>query len=64
MVAILLWFLLLVLCWPVALAALVLFPLVWLILLPLRLLGAVVGGTFALITALFLLPFKLVRVLI
>ncbi|HXE12611.1 MAG TPA: hypothetical protein VN633_10855 [Bryobacteraceae bacterium] len=64
MVAVLLWFLLLVLCWPVAIAALVLFPLIWLILLPLRLLGAAIGGTFALITALFLLPFKLVRVLI
>jgi hypothetical protein len=64
MVAVLLWFLLLVVCWPVAIAALLLFPLIWLILLPLRLLGVVVGGTFALITALFLLPFKLVRVLI
>jgi hypothetical protein len=64
MVAVLLWFLLLVLCWPVAIAALILFPLIWLILLPLRLLGAAVCGTFALITALFLLPFKLVRVLI
>jgi hypothetical protein len=64
MVAVLLWFLLLALCWPVAIAALLLFPLIWLILLPLRLLGVVVGGTFALITALFLLPFKLVRVLI
>ena len=64
MIAVLLWCLLLVVCWPLAIAALVLFPLIWLILLPLRLLGMVVGGTFALITALFLLPFKLVRILV
>jgi hypothetical protein len=64
MIAVLLWCLLLVVCWPLAIAALVLFPLIWLILLPLRLLGVVIGGTFALITALFLLPFKLVRILV
>ncbi len=49
MVAFMLWLVLLVLCWPLALAALVLFPLVWLLLLPLRLVGIVVGGVFALI---------------
>jgi hypothetical protein len=64
MIAVLLWCLLLVICWPLAIAALVLFPLIWLILLPLRLIGVVVGGAFALVTALFLLPFKLVRALI
>jgi hypothetical protein len=64
MIAVLLWFLLLVLCWPLAIAALVLFPLIWLVLLPLRLLGLVVGSAFALVTALFLLPFKLVRALV
>lgn len=64
MIAVLLWCLLLVICWPLAIAALILFPLIWLILLPLRLIGVVVGGAFALVTALFLLPFKLVRALV
>jgi len=52
---------LLVLCWPVALLALVLYPFVWLILLPFRLVGIVVGGTFELIAALFTLPVRLLR---
>jgi hypothetical protein len=64
MVALLLWCLLLILCWPLAIAALLLFPLIWLILLPFRLIGVVVGGAFALITALFLLPFRLVRAIV
>ena len=49
------------LCWPLALAALILFPLVWLILLPFRLLGLVVKGTFELIAAIFYLPVRLLR---
>ena len=53
------WCLLLVLCWPVALLALVLFPLVWLFLLPFRLLGIVVHGGLALIKAILLLPARL-----
>jgi hypothetical protein len=52
---------LLVLCWPLALIALVLYPFVWLILLPFRLVGIVVGGTFELIAALFTLPGRLLR---
>jgi hypothetical protein len=52
---------LLVLCWPLALIALVLYPFVWLILLPFRLVGIVVGGTFELIAALFTLPVRLLR---
>ena len=44
------------LCWPLALAALVLYPIVWLLLLPLRLVGVVVEGVFALLRALILLP--------
>ena len=43
-------------CWPLALAALILYPLIWLILLPFRLVGIVVGGTFELIAALFSPP--------
>jgi hypothetical protein len=52
---------LLLVCWPLALAALVLYPLIWLILLPFRLVGIVVGGVFELITALFSLPARALR---
>jgi hypothetical protein len=57
----LLWLILLVICWPLALLALVLYPIVWLLLLPFRLLGIAVKGVFELIKALFLLPSRLVR---
>jgi hypothetical protein len=53
------WCLLFVLSWPVALLALLLAPLVWLLSLPLRLLGFAVEGVFALIRALFMLPARL-----
>lgn len=52
----LLWCLLFVLCWPVALLALLLYPLVWLVLLPFRLVGIAVGGVFAFLKAVVLLP--------
>ncbi|MCC7173658.1 MAG: hypothetical protein IT159_00560 [Bryobacterales bacterium] len=52
----LLFCILLVLCWPVALLALLLYPLIWLLLIPFRLLGFAVGGVLALIQALFYLP--------
>ncbi|HEU5022208.1 MAG TPA: hypothetical protein VFT60_09955 [Bryobacteraceae bacterium] len=61
MVKFLLWCILLVLCWPLALAALMLFPLIWLILLPFRLVGVVVFSAFALVTALFMLPARILR---
>lgn len=61
MIKLLLFLILLVMCWPLALAALVLFPLVWLVLLPFRLVGIVVGGVFELIAALFLLPARVLR---
>jgi len=48
-------------CWPLALAALILYPLIWLILLPFRLVGIVVGGTFEFIAALFRLPARMLR---
>ncbi|WP_433974467.1 hypothetical protein [Tunturiibacter lichenicola] len=57
----LLFLILMVVCWPLALAALLLYPLIWLILLPFRLVGIVVGGTFELIGALFMLPVRLLR---
>lgn len=61
MAAFLLWLLLLVCCWPLALLALVLYPLVWLLLLPFRLLGVAVDGVLGLLSALLLLPARLLR---
>ncbi len=61
MLTFLLWLLLLVLCWPVALLALVLYPLVWLILLPFRLLGLTVDAVFELLKAMLLLPVRVLR---
>ncbi len=61
MLKFLLWLILLVLCWPLALLALVLYPLVWLVLLPFRLLGIVVAGAFDLVWAFLTLPGRLVR---
>jgi hypothetical protein len=57
----LLWLILLVLCWPLALLALVLYPLVWLLLLPFRLLGIAVEGVFELFRAVILLPARVLR---
>ena len=56
MIALLLWLILLVLCWPLALIALVLYPIVWLILLPLRILGIAVDGVLQLVRAVIVLP--------
>jgi hypothetical protein len=53
------WLILFVLCWPLALLALVLWPLVWLVSLPLRLVGITVGAVFALLKALLYLPARL-----
>lgn len=63
MVKVLLWLVLLALCWPVALAALVLFPVIWLLLLPFRVLGMAVDGILELVRALFLLPSRALRAL-
>jgi hypothetical protein len=54
-----LWLILLVLCWPLALLALVLYPLVWLLLLPFHLVGIAVGGVLALVKALIFLPARI-----
>jgi hypothetical protein len=59
----LVWCILLVLCWPIALAALVLYPLVWLLLLPFRVVGIAVGGALALVWAVVTLPARLIRAL-
>ena len=56
MVGFLLWLLLFVVCWPLALLALLAYPVVWLVLLPFRLLGFAVNGVFAFLKALLMLP--------
>ena len=61
MLAFLLWCLLAVVCWPVAILALILYPLLWLVLLPFRLVGIVVGGVLEFIWALFTLPARILR---
>jgi hypothetical protein len=57
----LLWCVLFVLCWPLALVALVLYPFVWLLLLPFRLVGIAVGGVLELLWAILTLPARILR---
>jgi hypothetical protein len=61
MIKFLLWCILLVLCWPLALLALVLYPFVWLLLLPFRLLGIAVDAVFDLLRAVLTLPARILR---
>jgi len=61
MLTFLLWCLLLIVCWPIAIIALILYPIVWLLLLPFRIVGIAVGGVLSLIWALFTLPARVVR---
>ncbi len=61
MMKFLLWLILLVLCWPLALLALLLYPLVWLLSLPFRLLGITVGAVFDLLKAIITLPARILR---
>ncbi len=61
MVKFLLWLILLVLCWPLALLALLLYPVVWLLLLPFRLLGITVSAVFDLLKAIITLPARVLR---
>jgi hypothetical protein len=61
MIKFLLWCILLVLCWPLALIALVLYPLAWLLLLPFRVVGIAVGGVLEMIRAMILLPARVLR---
>ena len=61
MVKFLLWCILLVLCWPLALLALLLYPLIWLILLPFRILGIAVEGVLGLVWAIVTLPARVLR---
>jgi hypothetical protein len=57
----LLWLLLLFICWPIAIAALFLYPIIWIFLLPFRLIGIAVDGVFDLIKAIFKLPSKILK---
>jgi hypothetical protein len=59
MVKFLLWLILFVLCWPLAILALLLYPLIWLILLPFRILGIAVGGVLAVFKAIIMLPARI-----
>jgi hypothetical protein len=61
MLTFLLWCLLFVVCWPLALLALILYPIVWLILLPFRIVGIAVGGVFELLRAIMFLPARVLR---
>ena len=61
MIGFLLWCVLFVACWPLALLALVLYPIVWLLLLPFRLIGIAVGGVLELVVAIITLPVRVLR---
>jgi len=61
MLTFVLWLLLLVFCWPLALLALILYPIVWLLLLPFRLLGFAVEGVFEFLRAILMLPARVLR---
>ncbi|HZQ44898.1 MAG TPA: hypothetical protein VFA99_16715 [Acidobacteriaceae bacterium] len=61
MIKLLLFCILLFVCWPAAIVALLLYPFIWLVLLPFRLLGIVVHGAFELVAALFTLPARVLR---
>ncbi len=61
MIKFLLWCILLVLCWPLALLAIVLYPLVWLLLLPFRLVGIAVEGVLELVKAVILFPARVLK---
>lgn len=61
MIKLLLWLLLFFLCWPLAILALLLYPIIWLLSLPFRIVGIAVGGVFEFLRALFLLPARILR---
>ncbi len=63
MLKFLLWCILFVLCWPLALLAFLLYPIVWLVLLPFRLVGLAVHGALELVSALIFLPARVIRAL-
>ncbi len=64
MVKFLLWCILFVLCWPLALGALVIYPILWVLLLPLRIVGIAVGSVLALVWAVVILPARVARAIV
>jgi hypothetical protein len=64
MLRFLLWCLLLVICWPLALAALVLYPFIWLLLIPFRIVGIAVGSVLAAVWQLVMLPARVLRAIV
>jgi len=62
LIAILLWFILFSLCWPLALVVIILFPIIWLLLLPFRIVGLTLDVVFSLVKAIILFPFKVLKV--
>jgi hypothetical protein len=61
MLTLLLWCILFVLCWPIALLAIILYPFIWLLLLPFRLVGIAIDGALELVRAIFMLPVRILR---
>lgn len=61
MVTIIVWLILFVLCWPLAILALILYPIIWIILLPFRLVGIAVDGVFSLLKGIIMLPGRILR---
>ena len=61
MTTFILWCILLVLCWPLAIVAIILYPIIWLLLLPFRIVGITVKGVFELLRAIILLPARVLR---
>jgi hypothetical protein len=61
MINFLLWCILLVMCWPLALLALIAYPIVWLLLIPFRVVGIAVGGVLELVSAIIFLPVRMLR---
>lgn len=62
LVAIILWLILLALCWPLALVLIFLLPIIWLLLLPFRIIGFTLVAVFTLIRSMLMLPFRLLKV--
>jgi hypothetical protein len=60
MIAVLLWCILLVVCWPLAILFIVILPIAWLILLPFRIIGFTIEAVFKFVTSLLMLPFRLI----
>ena len=61
MLTFVLWCILFILCWPLAIVALIAYPIVWLLLLPFRILGIAVGGALSLVWAIVTLPVRLIH---